>query len=46
VAAITRGNKLRIESIDGDPARTSVHAPRLYEADFASDVRGLTLEVR
>jgi ATP-dependent Lhr-like helicase len=46
VAARKRGKQLRIESIDGDPARTSVHAPRLYEADFASDVRGLTLEVR
>jgi len=46
VAARKRGKQLRIETIDGDPARTSVHAPRLYEADFASDVRGLTLEVR
>lgn len=46
VAARKRGRALRIETIDGDPARTSTHAARLREADFSSDVRGLTLEVR
>jgi ATP-dependent Lhr-like helicase len=46
VAARQRGRMLRIEKIDGSPARTSVLADRLREADFASDVRGLTLDGR
>ena len=46
VAARQRGKILRIEKIDGHPARTSPHAPRLREAEFQSDPRGLLLEAR
>jgi ATP-dependent Lhr-like helicase len=46
LAARQRGRMLRIEKIDGDPARTSSFAEHLREADFASDLRGLTLEAR
>ncbi|MEM6992125.1 MAG: DEAD/DEAH box helicase [Myxococcota bacterium] len=46
VAARQRGKLLRVEKIDGTPARTSPRAEQLRKADFASDLRGLTLEVR
>jgi ATP-dependent Lhr-like helicase len=46
VAARHRGKILRIEKIDGEPARTSPHAERLRAADFTSDPRGLLLEGR
>ncbi|MBL4687244.1 MAG: hypothetical protein JKY37_21790 [Nannocystaceae bacterium] len=46
VAARQRGKALRIEKIDGVAARTSPRAEQLRQADFASDLRGLTLEVR
>ncbi len=44
VAARRRGRMLRVETVDGEPARGSPHAEALREADFRSDVRGLTLE--
>ncbi|MEM7157609.1 MAG: DEAD/DEAH box helicase [Myxococcota bacterium] len=44
VAARKRGRTLRIETVDGEPARTSRFADALRDADFRSDVRGLTLE--
>ncbi|MEM9196180.1 MAG: DEAD/DEAH box helicase, partial [Myxococcota bacterium] len=44
VAKRKRGKVLRIEQIDGQPARQSPHAPVLREASFGSDHRGLTLE--
>ena len=44
VAARRRGRTLRIETVDGEPARTSRFADALRDADFRSDVRGLTLE--
>ena len=46
VAARQRGKLLRVEKIDGTPARTSARAEQLRQADFASDLRGLTLEGR
>jgi ATP-dependent Lhr-like helicase len=45
VAARTRSKSLRIEQIDGLPARTSPVADHLRLADFSSDPRGLVLEV-
>jgi len=44
VAARHRGRMLRVETIDGEPARGSRYEAALREADFHSDVRGLTLE--
>ena len=44
VAKRQRGKLLRIETIDGEPARTSELADTLREAAFTSDPRGLTLE--
>jgi len=44
VAARKRGRSLRVELVDGQPARTSKLADALRSADFRSDVRGLTLE--
>ncbi len=44
VAARRRGRMLRVETVDGQAARGSKHADALREADFRSDVRGLTLE--
>jgi ATP-dependent Lhr-like helicase len=44
VAARQRGRMLRVETIDGEPARGSRYEAALREADFRSDVRGLTLE--
>jgi ATP-dependent helicase Lhr and Lhr-like helicase len=46
VAEQRRGKTLRIETIDGEPARTSRFSQALRAADFEGDVRGLTLEVR
>lgn len=46
VAARQKGKMLRVETIDGQPARTSPMAEQLRAADFASDLRGLTLAVR
>ena len=46
VAETRRGKTLRIESIDGEPARTSRFSQALRAADFGGDIRGLTLEVR
>ncbi|MEM6294795.1 MAG: DEAD/DEAH box helicase [Myxococcota bacterium] len=44
VAKRQRGKLLRIETIDGEPARTSPMADCLREAAFTSDPRGLMLE--
>ena len=44
VAARLRGKMLRVEKIDGTPARTSPRADQLRAAAFTSDLRGLTLE--
>ena len=44
VAARQRGRTLRVETVDGEPARVSPHADVLRSADFRSDVRGLSLE--
>ncbi|MEX1365972.1 MAG: crosslink repair DNA glycosylase YcaQ family protein, partial [Nannocystaceae bacterium] len=44
VAARRRGRSLRVETVDGEAARVSRFAGALREADFRSDVRGLTLE--
>jgi ATP-dependent Lhr-like helicase len=44
VAARHRGRALRVETIDGEPARSSRHEAVLRGADFQSDIRGLTLE--
>jgi ATP-dependent Lhr-like helicase len=44
VAARNRGRALRVETIDGEPARGSRYEGALRGADFRSDVRGLTLE--
>jgi ATP-dependent Lhr-like helicase len=44
VARRSRGKLLRIEEIDGAPARTSPHAEVLYAQGFTSDHRGLVLE--
>jgi hypothetical protein len=46
VAARKRGKTLRIETIDGQPARTSPHAAALIEAGFFADPRGLVRELR
>jgi ATP-dependent helicase Lhr and Lhr-like helicase len=46
VARRRRGKLLRIESIDGQAARTSNVAATLRKADFTSDPRGLILEAR
>ena len=46
VAERHRGRILRIEKIDGEPARTSPHAERLRAAAFQSDPRGLFVEAR
>lgn len=46
VARTRRGKMLRVEEIDGEPARRSRHASALREADFANDHRGLVLEAR
>lgn len=44
VARRQRAKLLRIEKIDGEPARSSSFAELLTEASFKSDPRGLTLE--
>lgn len=44
VAARRRGRMLQVETIDGEPVRGSRYEAALREADFRSDVRGLTLE--
>lgn len=44
VAKRQRGKLLRIETIDGEPARTSDLAETLRDAAFTSDPRGLVLE--
>lgn len=44
VAKRQRGKLLRIETIDGEPARTSGLAQTLRDAAFTSDPRGLVLE--
>ncbi len=44
VARRQRGRLLRVETIDGEPARGSPHEAALREAGFGSDLRGLTLE--
>jgi ATP-dependent Lhr-like helicase len=40
----TRRRSLRIETIDGEPARSSRHAGALQRAGFRSEYRGLVLE--
>ena len=45
VAARRRGKLLRIEEIDGSPARTSKHASLFRNRGFTADHRGLILEV-
>jgi ATP-dependent helicase Lhr and Lhr-like helicase len=44
VAKRQRTRSLRVETIDGEPARASRYASVLREEGFGSDVRGLTLE--
>jgi ATP-dependent helicase Lhr and Lhr-like helicase len=44
VAARHRARTLRVETIDGEPARTSRYEAALRAASFQSDIRGLTLE--
>lgn len=44
VAAKRRGRMLRLETVDGEPARTCAIADQLRTAGFTSDIRGLTLE--
>ena len=44
VAKRQRGKLLRVETIDGEPARTSGFADTLKDAAFTSDPRGLVLE--
>jgi len=44
VAKRRRGKLLRIEEIDGTPARTSKHAAALRQQGFTADHRGLILE--
>ena len=44
VARRRRGKLLRIEEVDGAPARTSPHAARFREQGFTADHRGLILE--
>ncbi len=46
VARERRGRTLRVETIDGEPARESGFAAALRAVDFRSEVRGLVLEVR
>ncbi|MFW5876568.1 MAG: DEAD/DEAH box helicase [Myxococcota bacterium] len=46
LARTRRGHMLRIEEIDGEPARTSRHAAALRDAAFGMDHRGLVLELR
>jgi ATP-dependent Lhr-like helicase len=46
IAKERRGKSLRVETIDGEPARETRFAAALRAADFRSDVRGLVLEVR
>ncbi len=45
IAETRRGKALRVETIDGEPARGSRFAEALRAADFHADVRGLSLEV-
>jgi ATP-dependent Lhr-like helicase len=45
VASTRRGKMLRIETIDGAPARRSPHAEALHAAEYFADPRGLVLEV-
>jgi ATP-dependent Lhr-like helicase len=45
VASARRGKMLRIETIDGEPARRSPHAEALRAAGYFADPRGLVLEV-
>ena len=44
LASSARGRMLRVEEIDGEPARTSALAVHFRKADFGADYRGLTLE--
>jgi ATP-dependent Lhr-like helicase len=44
VAKRQRGKALRLETVDGEPARTAPIAEVLRGAGFSSDPRGLTLE--
>lgn len=44
VARGKRGRMLRVETIDGEPARASRHAALLREASFGADHKGLVLE--
>jgi ATP-dependent helicase Lhr and Lhr-like helicase len=46
VAARKRGKTLRIETIDGQPARVSPHAAAFIEAGFFADPHGLMRELR
>ncbi len=46
IARRNRGKLMRVERIDGQPARTSLLAPLLHRAQFTADHRGLVLEVR
>jgi hypothetical protein len=46
LAAQRRGKYLRIETIDGEPARSSPKAPLFTQAGFTEDYKGLVLEVR
>jgi hypothetical protein len=44
LATAGRRRFVRIERVDGTPARTSWAAPALERAGFCPDYRGLTLE--
>ncbi|HUH03029.1 MAG TPA: DEAD/DEAH box helicase [Kofleriaceae bacterium] len=44
IARARRGKWLRIDSIDGEPARTSRYAEALRAVDFFADPKGLVLE--
>ncbi|MBK8718766.1 MAG: DEAD/DEAH box helicase [Deltaproteobacteria bacterium] len=46
MVAASSGRSLRVESIDGEPARNHRIAAALREVGFASELRGLVLEVR
>ena len=46
LAAQRRGKYLRIETIDGEPARSSPKAPLFVQAGFTEGFGGLVLEVR
>ncbi|MCA9672528.1 MAG: DEAD/DEAH box helicase, partial [Myxococcales bacterium] len=46
VAARSKGRYLRVETIDGEPARSSSFGRAFERADFSADYKGLVLEAR